>query len=144
MLLCLYCSLVRVCVFTCMDLHMQVRDIQFLYVCERQRGIVGIGSVCIAARCEEECDMSECSGCSCRPAPLILFSNCPLSPSHASVSQKLISLPPALTFYLHLCLPCLSDVNVSLFAFFKCSRLLLSLCKSLAIHRAVFILEQYV
>lgn len=44
------------------------------------------GSVCITARCEQECDVSECSGCLSRPAPLFLLSYCPLSPSHASLS----------------------------------------------------------
>lgn len=37
-----------------------------------------MGMVCIAARCEQECDVSECSGCStCPTPPFLLPALCP-------------------------------------------------------------------
>lgn len=45
------------------------------------------GSVCIAARCEEECDVSECSGCWSRPAPLSLL-ELPFVPVSCLTLQK--------------------------------------------------------
>jgi len=82
-----------VCLHTCAPVHMRVVDLQILCVREKAGG-AGRGKggssvtrrVCIAARCEQECDVSECSGCSRRPAPL----SAPLSPSHAP------ALPPPL------------------------------------------------
>lgn len=74
-------ALLCICVYTCGS-----ETIRSYVSVKGSEGSPVTGSVCITARCEQECDVSECSGCLSRPAPLFLLSYCPLSPSHASLS----------------------------------------------------------
>lgn len=68
---------------------------------KKSKGLSVTGCVCIAARCELECDVSECSGSSLCPAPrfLLLLPFVPILrlSGHSLSSYSNLSFPPFLS-----------------------------------------------